>query len=203
MRSDMQIANTGSRVLFFVCLLVSQQNPSKEFFRQSQAMKAFRVWNRCVLNMFIVTDSTLVTLHHHISSGITDDIRQREVAACILKRGGNFCRQFLTLAVIVLFTCSQWETSLRTDVHILLKQANGWDAELIRQNVRLIRKEATSQKMIFKLSAILYRNGKGAVCLYSSCQFHRVGLSPTVICLYKINSSLQLKYIVCIRSDFE
>lgn len=92
-------------------------------------MKAFRVWNRYVWNMFIMVDCLLVALDYHISSGVTDNIRLREnkkVAACILKTGGNFCRQFLTLAVIVLFVYSQWETSLRTDGHILLKQANGW-----------------------------------------------------------------------------
>lgn len=94
----------------------------------------------------------------------------------------------------MLFTCSQWETSLRTDVHILLKQANGWDAELIRRNVRLIRKEATSQqKMILKLSTILYRNGKGAVCLsqgwlVSNCNLfiqNKLITPVKIYCLYK------------------
>lgn len=48
----------------------------------------------------------------------TSDWENAKVAACILKIGGNFCRQFHTLAAIVLFIYTQWETSVRKDLYI-------------------------------------------------------------------------------------
>lgn len=50
------------------------------------------------------------SLDHRISCDSTENIRLWEiakVAACILKIGGNFCRQFHTLAAIVLFIYAQ------------------------------------------------------------------------------------------------
>lgn len=50
------------------------------------------------------------SLDHRISCDSTESIRLWEnakVAACILKIGGNFCRQFHTLAAIVLFVYTQ------------------------------------------------------------------------------------------------